>query len=311
MRKLRSPRDGIDSPFGARRLFNPIALFAKGEAGAWYEPSDTTAFLSTTDLTPCGETDPCGFLLDKSQGAGYSGGSFTGLGSELVEDGNWTAFGVAGGVETPGRVTVTDGEITLDVSGVNTAAQVGFTTVVGTWYRVEFECATNPFRFWAGPTDTEFAVDTARRVVNASSATGTFEAVFQATATTTYFNLHGDDGGDNIYVFDNVTIKELSGNHASQGTAAARPTLERTAGGLWYLHDDEVDDVLNWSAPSGTYTVARVNSAGTVTIQTSQSLNGDTDILIDAETVGYVAVDRALTASETSKLTSYLEALAS
>lgn len=41
-------------------------------------------------------------------------------------------------------------------------------------------------------------------------------------------------------------INDLSGNghHATQATAAARPVLQQTAGGLWYLEFDGVDDFL-------------------------------------------------------------------
>jgi hypothetical protein len=41
-------------------------------------------------------------------------------------------------------------------------------------------------------------------------------------------------------------VNDLSGNgnHATQATVAARPTLEKTAGGLWYLDFDGVDDSL-------------------------------------------------------------------
>lgn len=43
-------------------------------------------------------------------------------------------------------------------------------------------------------------------------------------------------------------INDLSGNghHATQSTSASRPTLQQTAGGLWYLDFDGVDDVLNF-----------------------------------------------------------------
>ena len=78
-----------------------------------------------------------------------------------------------------------------------------------------------------------------------------------------------------------------------------------------YVFDDEVDDAISWAAPADTdYTIARVDAGGTVTILTGQSLSGATDILLDPDIAGYVAVDRALTSQETTDLTAYLEALA-
>lgn len=59
---------------------------------------------------------------------------------------------------------------------------------------------------------------------------------FQDTAGTTPAGL-GDPVG---------RLNDLSGygNHATQATAASRPTLQQTAGGLWYLSFDGVDDSL-------------------------------------------------------------------
>ena len=92
---------------------------------------------------------------------------------------------------------------------------------------------------------------------------------------------------------------------------ASRPILRQTGGGVYYLDDDEVDDAINWTAPAGTYTIAYVNTSGTVTTLTGQSLSGATNILLDPALVAYVAVDRALTGAETSGLQSYLAGLAS
>lgn len=78
-----------------------------------------------------------------------------------------------------------------------------------------------------------------------------------------------------------------------------------------YLFDDEADDAISWTAPADTdYTIARVNTSGNVTILTGQSLSGATDILLEQDIAGYVAIDRALTSQETTDLTTYLEAIA-
>jgi hypothetical protein len=108
------------------------------------------------------------------------------------------------------------------------------------------------------------------------------------------------------FTLSSLAIRALSGNHATQATVAARPILRASPA---HLEDDGVDDSLNWTAPAGTYTVARVNSSGTVTIQTGQSLSGATDMMVEATVAGYVAIDRALTAGETAQLTAYLEGL--
>jgi hypothetical protein len=107
---------------------------------------------------------------------------------------------------------------------------------------------------------------------------------------------------------DNISVRELPGYHATQATAGSRPTLRQPAT-AFYLEDDGGDS-LNWTAPAGTYTIVRVNSAGTVTTLTSQALSGATDMLLDAQTTGYLAINRALTDDELTKLTAYFEARA-
>jgi hypothetical protein len=53
MRDIVSPLSGIRSPFSGRRAFSPLSLFASGEQGAWYDPSDlTTLFQDSAGLTP-------------------------------------------------------------------------------------------------------------------------------------------------------------------------------------------------------------------------------------------------------------------
>jgi hypothetical protein len=65
-RTISSP---ISSPFGiAGSRFNPLNWFAKGEQGAWYDPSDlTTLFQDSTGTTPVTAVEqPVGLMRDKS-----------------------------------------------------------------------------------------------------------------------------------------------------------------------------------------------------------------------------------------------------
>jgi len=62
-------------------------------------------------------------------------------------------------------------------------------------------------------------------------------AVFQDAAGTTPAG-DGDPVG-------RIEDKAGNGNHATQSTSAARPTLRKTAGGLWYLEFDGADDILD------------------------------------------------------------------
>lgn len=68
MRDIVSPLAGFSSPFGQRRDFSPFTLFADGEAGVWYDPSDLTTLFQdvagTTPVTTPGQT--VALMLDKS-----------------------------------------------------------------------------------------------------------------------------------------------------------------------------------------------------------------------------------------------------
>ena len=67
MRNIVSPLDGFASPFG-RADTGLRFLFANGEAGAWYDPSDlSTLFQDSAGTTPVTASgDPVGLMLDKS-----------------------------------------------------------------------------------------------------------------------------------------------------------------------------------------------------------------------------------------------------
>lgn len=68
MRDIVSPLAGFSSPFGQRRDFSPFTLFAGGEEGVWYDPSDLTTLFQdvagTTPVTTPGQT--VALMLDKS-----------------------------------------------------------------------------------------------------------------------------------------------------------------------------------------------------------------------------------------------------
>jgi hypothetical protein len=48
------------------RGFSPSALFANGEEGGWYDPSDLTTLFEEDGTTPASVDGPVGKILDKS-----------------------------------------------------------------------------------------------------------------------------------------------------------------------------------------------------------------------------------------------------
>jgi hypothetical protein len=216
---------------GPVNAFTPAALFNGGEEGAWYEPSTTTAFLSSTDLTPCGYGDGCGFLLDKSKGAGYADGSFTGLGSELVTNG---AFGTdTTGWSATGNATIawsSDGEgsaeLNITGSGGGIIDDQTISVEVGKVYE-----HTISVRLGTYVGDFNWAIDGQNEVISPTSSYQTFTRRFVASDTDFNFAFTRATATTGTFYIDNISVREIPGNHATQVTAGARPILARVPEG--------------------------------------------------------------------------------
>lgn len=90
MLDLASPLDGLESPFGASRGFNPLSLFAAGEVGAFFDPSDfSTMFQDNAGATPVTAVDQSvGLIRDKSGRGNHASQSNASFKPILKQDGN-------------------------------------------------------------------------------------------------------------------------------------------------------------------------------------------------------------------------------
>ena len=237
------------SDFRARRYaiqnpppppFDPSVLFAAMEQGAWYDPSDlSTLYQDSAGTTPVTAVEqPVGLMLDKSKGLV--------LGSELVTNGTFDT-------DISGWVVGNTGESTLSwvagkirITRVNSGATYpnARTTlsglVIGRMYKI-VTTTNNVFSIEAY--HSIFGV--AASLVRTTLASKTMECVFTATATTHSLDvgIWTASGAVGQYVeFDNISVKELPGNHAFQTTATSRPVLKQDAGGQYYLRCDGIDD---------------------------------------------------------------------
>ncbi len=287
--------------WGAGAGFSPLDLFSSGEQGAWYDPSDlTTMFQDSFGTTPVTEDgQPVGLILDKSKGIA--------LGSELVTNGSFasdvTGWSVGAGT---GSITWDAGSLLLEVTSNLSACQT-FATVAGKWYRLSASIisATALAGVSVG-NGTGFGWDRFYTLneVGARNISGHFVAVGPNTTICLYA---GGTTGVNAK-FDNISVKELAGNHASQATAAARPLKTSTGLSKW-IDYDAVDDALNVTFPSSlgsNCTVCRANVGGAPTILTGQTIG--TSYASSADHAGLIIVNRALTGQETTDVTAWLTA---
>jgi hypothetical protein len=261
--------------------FSPASLFAAGEQGAWYDPSDfSTMFQESTGVTPVTAVEqPVGLILDKSKGLV--------LGSELVSNpGPFTAT-TGWTAATGSALSVSGGNLVVTVTAGFTTFPPGrftFATEVGKTYRFT---AT-----WKAGSAGYNAALNARRTgstsynINLSNTTTSFVTrsfVIVAATTSTdieFFEFKNPTDGGTIEI-QSVSVKELAGNHASQATSTSRPVLSARVNLLTYSEQFNNAAWVKSNAGVGVVPTVTANHAaapdGTTTAERAQfSLGGGT-----------------------------------
>ena len=273
--------------------FSPINLFQSGEVGAWYDPSDlSTMFQDSAGTTPVtADGQPVGLILDKSKGLV--------LGSNVVTNGDFSNGST--GWTVPANWTIGSGVATSLGTG-GAYLNTGQITVSGKTYQIEFDIVSETVA--TGGVSVGVGVSSAGPVF-----TGVGHKKHIITATANSYVFVGCRGAGTWQgSIDNISVRELLGNHVSQATAASRPLYKVT--GLCKWNDfDAVDDVLNTtfqSALGSSCTVARGNVGAAPTILTGQTIG--TSYANSTDNCGLIIVNRALTGQETADLTAWLTA---
>jgi len=108
-----------------------------------------------------------------------------------------------------------------------------------------------------------------------------------------------------------ISVKKITGNHASQSTTASRPVLANNTQTKPYRNFDAVDDSMGTTFPSSlgsSCTVARADPTTGSSILTAQTIG--TSYSASADDCALIIVNRALTTQETTDLTAWLNAKA-
>ena len=206
----------------ARFKFNPISWFLKGEPGAWYDPSDlTTLFQDSAGTTPVTAVEqPVGLMLDKSKGLA--------LGAELVTNGDFSNGTTGWGTGNGAVFTVVNNEAVVTNNGQGYGyiqKQGNLATVAGATYKftVSYRQGTalaNSVRISA---ISATGVDIGYFPITLSNQNIT--GYFTAVNTSTWFSVLNGAGTADVNYFDNISVKQIAGNHAFQATAGNRPVL--------------------------------------------------------------------------------------
>lgn len=240
MTVLRSPiRSVIRSPQYAPNVgkwggaFDTLDLFADGTAGIYHDFSQTDRLFQDTAFTAVSaDTNPAGVAFEESRWGGQTLSQVVSPQTELVTNGTFTTD-TSGWSTVLSSLAVVSGRMQVTATSTGGRGVQSFAVVVGKAYRVLFdqENGTQIAGFRAGTTaggSEYFAV----------SSTGSYSRAFVATGTT--LHLSAIPSGVGTAFYDNISVKEIPGNHATQSTSSARP---------WYytpglLRSDASDDNL-------------------------------------------------------------------
>ena len=241
---LNSPFDalsGMPGPFARRRRpqpFDPASLFASGEQGAWYDPSDLRTLFQddagTTPVTEPGQT--VGLMLDKRLGLvrGDEILDAEGVGARA----DWDGTSVGGTIDISG-----DELVVSNPSSSQWTALIGFGTLKA---NKSYEIIVTLSFVESGSFNVQTVNEaqdavTSLGVNNVQAEVGAFRFIAPNLSDDGYFRIRHN--ASSTYTISNVSIRELPGNHATQPTAESRPVYQ-AGGGLHWLEFDGVDDFL-------------------------------------------------------------------
>lgn len=215
-------------------------LFANGEEGVWLDTGDPSAmYQNSVGSSPVtGADQPVGLWLDRRLGLVRGG--------ELVANGDF-ASGTGWMLGT--GWTVSEGRA-VHAGGVAGDLQQNVLTS-GRWYEALFERADS--------SGDSINVRLGSNYVNAGGAAGARRVIGLASGV--QLSLQGSGS----YLVDNVSVRELAGNHVAQATTTSRPVFKQGAGERPYLHftlDDSLSSASGGGGTSGFFLCAAIRVEG-------------------------------------------------
>ena len=260
------------------------SIFANNEPGVWLDPSDfSTMFQDSAGTVPVTAVEqPVGLMLDKSKGMV--------LGPELVTNGTfdtnldgWSTIAPATAIWTSSGI-----QISRNITSFVSQAASVVNLVAGRTYKVSLSVTSAPsagnasLGIFAANRSTE---RTAPGTVLFNTAKD-FAFIFTASVTEAAYVVCGISGVTaGTVTFDNISVRELLGNHALQTTTTSRPVLSARVNLL--TKTEQFEDTSVWSvgaavtadttvAPNATQTAdtVTVNNQATMLYQ-ANAANGD------------------------------------
>lgn len=264
-------RFGFGLTLSARggKRWEPLDLFRGSYSGFLYDFADPANMRQeSTGVTPVtADGQSVGLVFDTSQWGGRTLEQVLAGQADLIVNGDMSAGTSPWTIPAGnGSLSVVDGRLRVTTTATASPVYVSqsIATVIGRWYRLVgsfYTVSGVPSTRIVRKSDNNIA---GSNLVDAAIGSGgnvvDGAAYFRATATTTYIILQVNVPGTvQVVDFDNISVKAVPGNHASQSTSAARPKYDTDNGGC--LRPDASDDNLltNWTCGAdGNSMLARV-----------------------------------------------------
>lgn len=203
---------------------NLSALFAGGADGIMIDfINKDTLFQDANGALPVVSSgNPVGLVLDQHKWGGLSLAAYRASRPELMTNGTfttdisgWTQVGSFGTIAWNAGTM----EITANAGSTPTASVTVSGLTVGRWYELSVEIVyrdvTTTQGFFVGTSAGSSVTLNGQNIASQPLSTPA-RRYFKATQTTHYISCYGAGGAGNKTRFDNVSLKEIDGNHAYQ-----------------------------------------------------------------------------------------------
>jgi len=217
----------VCEPLPASAKWTTQRLFANGEVGLILDPSDhSTLFQDSAGITPVtAPGQPVGLVLDKSRGLVR--------GPERITNGTFDVD-IAGWAPVIANINWNNGALQIEHNSNVNAGRARTTAAIiepektyeVTWEVVQFLGDATTTRFQSGDTNANQVPAFSAFSSSSIAGIGTKRVIARSGAgATSHFGIftNGTLAGGGGVVVDNVSVRELPGNHPLQATAAARP----------------------------------------------------------------------------------------
>jgi hypothetical protein len=254
-------------------VLGPVSMFDLLDTTSLYQDS-----VGATPVTAHG--DPIGLMLDKSQMGGKTAAQFIADQPELVTNGNfsdgltgWSDHSNAGGI-----TSVVDGALHVQYDTDIARIRQNDIFEEGNWYILTFDCSGATCSLYQGGS-----------ISIGTCSLGKNIFIFKAEEFAGELSIRNFASGTTA-IIDNISIKEVPGQHLTQATASQRPLYQVDGTILTDGVDDRLEGAISGFTDECTIAIDFVYQGGTGSFDWPISLNNGTT---SEEFGAFIRSDRA------------------